>query len=128
MARSNHRYDTADYTRIDPLLGSNDDFIALCEQAKKLGIRIMLDGVFSHTGEDSVYFNRFGRFPSVGACQSTHSPYYSWYKFIRYPDEYRCWWNIHTLPEIDKSSECYRDFMFRKGGEDGKVGEKQAED
>ena len=116
MARSNHRYDTADYHRIDPLLGDNEDFVALCEQARRMGIRVMLDGVFSHTGEDSVYFNRYGRFPSVGACQSTQSPYYSWYKFIRYPDEYRCWWNFHTLPEIDKSSESYRDFMFRPGG------------
>ena len=116
QARSNHRYDTADYTRVDPLLGENEDFIALCRAAKEQGIRIMLDGVFSHTGEDSIYFNRYGRFPSVGACQSTQSPYYSWYRFTRYPDQYRCWWGIHTLPEIDKSSESYRDFMFRKGG------------
>ena len=116
QARSNHRYDTADYSRIDPLLGDNEDFSALCRAAKQAGIRIMLDGVFSHTGEDSIYFNRYGRFPSVGACQSTQSPYYSWYRFNRYPDEYRCWWGFHTLPEIDKSSESYRDFMFREGG------------
>ena len=116
QARSNHRYDTADYSRIDPLLGDNEDFSALCRAAKRAGIRIMLDGVFSHTGEDSIYFNRYGRFPSVGACQSTQSPYYSWYRFNRYPDDYRCWWGFHTLPEIDKSSESYRDFMFRAGG------------
>lgn len=116
QARSNHRYDTADYTRIDPLLGDNEDFTRLCAAAKAQGIRVMLDGVFSHTGEDSVYFNRFGRFDTVGACQSVDSPYYSWYKFTHYPDQYRCWWNIHTLPELDKENPSYQDFMFRKDG------------
>ena len=116
QARSNHRYDTADYEKIDPLLGSNEDFVSLCEAAKAQGIRVMLDGVFSHTGEDSVYFNRYGRFPSVGACQSTQSPYYPWYKFTRYPDEYASWWGFHSLPEIDKNNESYQRFMFRENG------------
>ncbi|MBO4924982.1 MAG: glycoside hydrolase family 13 protein [Clostridia bacterium] len=116
QARSNHRYDTADYLRIDPLLGTNEDFSALCGAAKEYGIRVMLDGVFSHTGEDSVYFNRYGRFPSVGACQSTKSPYYPWYKFIRYPDDYKAWWGFHTLPELEKNDPSYQDFMFREGG------------
>ena len=116
QARSNHRYDTADYSQVDPLLGNNEDFCRLCDTAKEMGIRIMLDGVFSHTGEDSLYFNRYGRFPSVGACQSHQSEYYSWYKFIRYPDRYRCWWGIHTLPEIDKDNPGYQDFMLRKDG------------
>ena len=115
-ARSNHRYDTADYTVIDPYLGSNEDFSRLCEKAKAMGIRIILDGVFSHTGEDSIYFNRFGRFPVKGACQDVSSPYYSWYKFTDYPNHYRCWWGIHTLPEIDKDNPSYQDFMFRKDG------------
>ena len=116
QARSNHRYDTADYMKIDPHLGENADFVSLCAAAEKRGIRVMLDGVFSHTGEDSVYFNRYGRFPSVGACQSTHSPYYPWYKFIRYPDEYKAWWGFHTLPEIEKNDPTYQDFMFREDG------------
>lgn len=115
-ARSNHRYDTADYSQVDPLLGTNEDFLALCADAKSMGIRIMLDGVFSHTGEDSIYFNRYGRYPSVGACQSHQSPYYSWYKFTRYPDEYKSWWGFHSLPELDKDNESYRDFMFREDG------------
>ena len=116
QARSNQRYDTADYETIDPLLGSNQDFMDLCRAAKAQGIRVMLDGVFSHTGEDSLYFNRFGRFPTVGACQSTQSPYYPWYKFKRYPDVYACWWNIHTLPEIDKNNESYRAFILGDQG------------
>ena len=116
QARSNHRYDTADYEKIDPLLGTNEDFVALCAAAREAGIRVMLDGVFSHTGEDSVYFNRYGRFPSVGACQSTQSAYYPWYKFSRYPDEYAAWWGFHTLPELDKSNPTYQLFMFREDG------------
>lgn len=116
QARSNHRYDTADYEKIDPLLGDNEDFVSLCRAAREMGIRIMLDGVFSHTGEDSIYFNRFGRYPGVGACQSPQSPYYPWYKFSHYPDHYACWWGIHTLPEVDKGNESYQQFMFREGG------------
>ena len=116
QARSNHRYDTADYEKADPLLGTNEDFEELCRAAKEAGIRMMLDGVFSHTGEDSVYFNRYGRFPSVGACPSTHSPYYPWYKFFRYPDVYASGWGFHTLPELDKNNKSYQHFMFQRDG------------
>ena len=116
MARSNHRYDTADYEKIDPLLGANGDFAALCGAAKAHGIRVILDGVFSHTGEDSVYFNRYGRYETVGACQSTKSPYFPWYTFLRYPDTYRCWWGFHTLPEINKRDPSYQEFTLGKDG------------
>lgn len=116
MARSNHRYDTADYTRVDPLLGENADFAVLCQAAGERGIRVVLDGVFSHTGEDSVYFNRLGRFPGVGACQSTSSPYYPWYTFTHYPDKYKCWWNFHTLPEVNKNDPGYREFILGRDG------------
>ncbi|MBE5786433.1 MAG: glycoside hydrolase family 13 protein [Clostridiales bacterium] len=116
QARSNHRYDTGDYLKIDSHLGSREDFISLCEKAKDHGIRLMLDGVFSHTGEDSIYFNRFGRYPSVGACQSTQSPYYPWYRFIQYPGQYECWWGFHTLPAMDKDNESYREFALGEQG------------
>ena len=78
-AHSNHRYDTADYSKIDPLLGSEQDFRRLCRGARKYGIRVIIDGVFNHTGSDSVYFNREGRYPEPGAYQSQESPYYPWY-------------------------------------------------
>ena len=74
-AASNHRYDTADYTKIDPILGTEQDFTELCEAAEKLGISIILDGVFNHTGDDSIYFNRYGNYPGVGAWQSEDSPW-----------------------------------------------------
>ena len=89
-ARSNHRYDCSDYMRVDPILGSNDDFKALCEEADRIGIRIICDGVFSHTGADSIYFNRDGHYPGPGACQDEKSPWDSWYIFRHFPDDYQC--------------------------------------
>ena len=116
-AHSNHRYNTADYTKIDPLLGTNNDFVRLCKEAKKHGIRIILDGVFSHTGSDSVYFNREGRYNVCGAYNSAQSPYRPWYDFSpNYPCGYRAWWGFETLPEVNESDPSYREFICGKGG------------
>ena len=111
-ARSNHKYDTGDYETIDPSFGTQEEFEALCERARAVGIRILLDGVFSHTGSDSRYFNRLGRYDSLGAYQSLESPYASWYRFKRWPDEYDCWWGFETLPTVDKSDESYRRYIL----------------
>ena len=116
QARSNHRYDTGDYTRVDPMLGDEEDLRRLCEEAGRRGIRVLLDGVFSHTGDDSRYFNHYGRYDSVGAFQSKDSPYYPWYTFERYPRKYHCWWGIDTLPEVDEENESYRSFMLSENG------------
>lgn len=115
-ANSNHRYDTADYLKIDPFLGDSAAFRELVDTAKQHGIRIVLDGVFNHTGDNSVYFNKYGKYPSVGAYQSTDSPYYSWYNFERFPDKYASWWGIDVLPEINENSESYQDFIFGENG------------
>ena len=112
-ARSNHRYDTGDYTQVDPLCGTNTEFTELCEAAKKGGIRGMRDGVFSHTGEDSVYFNHFGHYPTLGAYQGQSSPYYDWYTFNHYPEDYKAWWGILSLPELRKDNPEYQKFMFQ---------------
>ncbi len=101
-ARSNHRYDTSDYSRPDPILGTTEDFVHLCSKAEEMGIRIMLDGVYSHTGCDSVYFDRYGNYGENGACRGPESPYYSWYDFHKFPDEYRCWWGFADLPEVNE--------------------------
>lgn len=61
-ATSNHRYDTGDYMHIEPALGTEEDFKSLAQTAKAKGIRLILDGVFSHTGADSVYFDKFGNY------------------------------------------------------------------
>ena len=115
-AHSNHRYNTADYLSVDPLLGTNEDFRTLCEKAKECGIRIVLDGVFSHTGDDSVYFNRYGRYNSFGACQGKDSPYYSWYRFSHFPDRYECWWNFETLPNVEEIEPSYTEFIQGETG------------
>ncbi len=115
-AHSNHRYDTADYTKIDPLLGDEDDFKALCEAAKKEGLKIILDGVFSHTGCDSKYFNEYGRYDTVGAYQSKDSEYFNWYKFKKWPDDYLSWWGIKLLPEVIEENP---DFIEYIAGENG---------
>ena len=110
-AHENHRYNTADYTKADPLLGTNQEFAELCREAKKLGISIILDGVFSHTGADSIYFNKYGRYPEPGAYQSKGSKYYDWYSFINYPEQYESWWGIDTLPNVDENNEDYTRFI-----------------
>ena len=116
-AHANHRYNTANYLKADPLLGTNEEFAALCAAAAKEGIRIILDGVFSHTGSDSVYFNREGRYGPGGAYRDRNSPYRSWYDFDSgYPSGYRCWWGFETLPEVQEDSPSYIDFVCGKGG------------
>ena len=115
-AHENHRYNTADYTKIDPLLGDEKDFEKLCAEAKKRGMRVILDGVFSHTGCDSVYFNKYGRYESQGAYNSTQSPYYSWYKFNNWPDDYSSWWGFISLPELIEDSDGVMEYINGKGG------------
>ena len=112
-SESNHHYDTGDYLKIDPILGTNDDFKHLVETAKHMGIRIILDGVFSHTGSNSRYFNRMGQYDTVGAYQSKSSPYYEWYNFRNFPNDYESWWNFDTLPDVKETTPSYMDFIIR---------------
>ena len=115
-AASNHRYDTSDYMHIDPVLGTEQDLQDLVKAAQEKGIRLILDGVFNHTGDDSVYFNKYGHYSSVGAYQSKSSPYYTWYSFQHYPYDYSSWWGIDILPEVNENSEDYQRFIFGEGG------------
>ncbi len=109
---SNHRYNTADYTRIDPMLGTEEDFRTLCARAKERGIRVLLDGVFNHTGSQSVYFNADGFYPSLGAAQSRESPYYDWFQFSDWPGSYDAWWGISTLPNVREDCPDYVDYII----------------
>lgn len=115
-ANSNHRYDTADYEQIDPLLGSEKDFRSLCRSAHTLGISVVLDGVFSHTGCDSKYFNMYSHYNCVGAYNSMESPYYRWYKFTDYPNGYKSWWGIKLLPEVEEENPAYLEYICGKNG------------
>lgn len=111
-AFSNHRYDTADYKTPDPMLGTMADFRAMCEKAHSFGIRVILDGVYSHTGADSLYFNKYGSFGAGGAYQDPNSLYRSWYEFWEYPDRYKSWWGFETLPTVNKLDEAFMDYIF----------------
>ena len=115
-AHSNHRYNTADYSRIDDMLGDEKDLKKLCRAAKKHGIEIILDGVFSHTGNDSIYFNEYRRYTSLGAAESAQSPYRSWYKFDDSRLGYSAWWGVPSLPEINEDDPSFDEFIT---GEDG---------
>ena len=115
-AASNHRYDTGDYEKIDAMLGTDGDFDELIAEAKKRDIGIILDGVFSHTGDDSKYFNRYGRYDSLGAYQSPQSPYLDWYNFTDYPTKYKSWWGFETLPEVNETSHGFMEYMLGQGG------------
>ena len=115
-AYSNHKYDTSDFLEIDPMYGDENLFKELTQKAKEKGISIILDGVFNHTGSDSIYFNKEGRFSSVGAYQSKKSPYYSWYFFRKYPNDYESWWGFDTLPKVNQNEPSYIDFINGPNG------------
>ena len=116
---SSHRYDTGDYKTPDPMLGTEADFAAMCEAAHSRGIRVVLDGVYSHTGSNSLYFNREGAFDGVGAYNSPDSPYYSWYTFYQYPDKYQSWWDFDTLPTVKKMDPAFVEYIIT--GEDSVI-------
>ena len=115
-AYSNHKYDTADYMSVDSMFGSDEALDNLISEANKHNIHIILDGVFNHTGSDSIYFNKKGTYFEKGAYQSKKSKYYKWYNFKNYPDEYECWWNIEILPRVMSDSKSYKKFIMGKNG------------
>lgn len=111
MAPSNHKYDTSNYEIVDPMFGDNDILKELIDKAKEKGIGIILDGVFNHMGSDSIYFNKEKKFNSVGAYNSKNSKYYNWFNFESWPDKYRCWWGITTLPSVNQSNKELQDYI-----------------
>ena len=122
-ARSSHRYDTADYMNVDPILGGNSAFGELVTSCKEHGIKLILDGVFSHTGADSRYFNKFDRYEGTGAFKSfetgEESPYRSWYNFWRNEEgatNYDSWWGFPDLPNVNEDDLSYRKFIFGDNG------------
>lgn len=111
-AYSNHKYDTGNYMEIDPSFGTQEDFERLCKKAEEFGIKIVLDGVFNHTGSNSLYFNKDGEYESLGAYQSNNSPFYEWFTFTEYPEKYESWWGMKTLPSVNEKTESYRDYII----------------
>lgn len=112
-AFSNHKYDTGDYMKIDEMFGTEEDFKNLCNAAEKYGIRIILDGVFNHTGSDSKYFNKKGNYPEAGAYQSESSKYFEWYNFKKWNTDYESWWGMLTLPQVNEKSLSYQNYILK---------------
>ena len=112
----NHRYGTGDYEKIDPMLGTNEDFTTLCSAAHKLGMRVMLDGVFNHTAFVSKYFNGDGAYPTVGAAQSKDSPYHDWFWWEHWPDKYASWWGIYSMPTTNKNNPQWLEYVTGENG------------
>ena len=113
---SNHKYDTSDYMKVDPMFGGDEALECFVSECRKRGIRVILDGVFNHTGDDSVYFDRYGKYGDNGAYNNRNSPYFDWYFFRHYPDKYDCWWDIKILPKVDSSNKKFREFILGDGG------------
>ncbi len=116
LANSHHKYDTADYMRVDDMYGTETQFKELVEKARKLGIKVIIDGVYNHTGSDSVYFNREKHFGDGGAYNDKNSKYYDWYEWVNYPNEYNCWWGIDTLPNVRDNCKAFRNYIAGEGG------------
>lgn len=113
---SNHKYDTADYMQVDEMFGGEEALRKLISECDKREIKIILDGVFNHTGDDSIYFNKYSTYDTEGAYNSKNSPYFNWYDFKDYPDKYVCWWNIPILPRINPDIPECGEFIAGKGG------------
>jgi len=116
QANSHHKYDTADYMKVDDMFGTEEDFKSLVENAKEKNIKIIIDGVYNHTGSDSVYFNKKNSFDGVGAFNSKNSKYFNWYNFREFPSKYDCWWGIETLPSIKKDNLNFQNYIAGENG------------
>ena len=110
-AYSNHRYDTGDYSQVDEMLGGDEALERLIKKAKRYGMKIILDGVFNHTGDDSKYFNKYGKYDSLGAYQSPDSPYRNWY-FFGENGSYDSWWGIPIMPKLNTKNPQCRDYLL----------------
>jgi alpha-glucosidase len=115
LAGSNHRYDTWDYTLVDPLLGGNAALASLCRTMRARGMRLVLDAVVNHTGVHHPWFDRDGRHGTEGAARSAESPYRSFYAF---DDAGRpLGWKGHdSLPVLDFASPALREAIHGAPG------------
>jgi cyclomaltodextrinase len=125
-AASNHRYNASDYLSVDPLLGGDAALRRLLDEAHERGIRVLLDGVFNHSGR--------GFFPFQHVIESgARSPYRDWFYLDAdvlggrrgidpYPAGdpeghhlragYRAWWNHPSLPKLRVDDPAAREFLL----------------
>ena len=112
-AASNHGYDTRNYNKLAAWFGDTATFDRLIAETKRRNMHIILDGVFNHTGSDSLYFDRYGHYATDGAFESQSSPYFGWYRFIKWPKWYNTFETYDTLPAFQET-DAVRDFLFRQ--------------
>ena len=144
-AYSNHKYDTANYLEIDSMFGGKAAFDELVKRAAELDIKLMLDGVFNHTGDNSLYFDRYGEYGGKGAYGNPDSEYHKWYRFKTPADteagavkldkgaadhnentdktdktdkeeDYESWWGIKILPRLDHECDACRSYFTGENG------------
>lgn len=113
---SNHKYDTSDYMTVDPMFGGDGALAHFIKECDRRGIHVILDGVFNHTGDDSIYFDKYGNYGGHGAYCDKDSPYFRWFNFRKYPDDYECWWNIVILPRVNTDDRSFREYILGKDG------------
>jgi alpha-glucosidase len=95
-AKSNHRYDSTTFDRVDPLLGGEDALVRCINELHRNGIRFIGDLTTNHTGNHHEWFVRAQNDPD---CVER-----SFYKFRKHPDEYESWFDFPSLPKLDFSS------------------------
>jgi neopullulanase len=114
LSPSNHRYNTSDYYRFDPKLGSASDFQGLLDAAHRRGMRVILDGVFNHCGRG------FFAFSDVLENEAD-SPYRDWFNIRRFPldaygpgeaHDYQAWWRFKSLPKFNVRNPMARRYLL----------------
>ncbi len=122
---SNHKYDTTDYEAVDDNFGDLATFQTLVAELEARDMHLVLDGVFNHTSSDSVYFDRYGHYAEVGACEDVNSPYRTWYYFTPASPagtgvcagdtNYQAWWGFDSLPKLNTTDDGVgvRDYLYR---------------
>jgi len=114
QSSTTHRYHTTDYYKIDPLLGDLQDFKALIEISHQSGVRIILDGVFNHSGRGFFAFNDILE-------NQENSPYRDWFHIKHFPvdayspgeaTDYLGWWNLKPLPKFNTDNPAVRKYLL----------------
>lgn len=103
-APSNHKYDTSDYLNVDPHLGGNVALIKLREAMDQRGMRLMLDIVLNHCGNQHYWFK--------AAQANPQAPTAEYFTFEKHPHNYACWLGIGTLPKLNYRSERLREEIY----------------
>ncbi len=109
---SNHKYNTTDYYKIDPIFGDENTLKRLVEELHQRKMRIILDGVFNHCGDT------FWAFQDV-IEKGPKSKYKDWfiiksYPIIKQPEpNYRCWMGVPSMPEFNSDNSEVREYLLK---------------